>query len=340
MLLKNFIVPALMSINGALSQEIKIDTVRDGLLSPNIGQLTVDKGVFYSIINNAITGFLGSLDIEGSFYITSSNDLLGLTIGLAGISNSILNNGVIVFNSAGSTLPPSYTLVGSSFTNNGEVYFGGDGSVGVPIMSITSTAWINRGLLVFSQKSRSTGVVTLGAPAGSITNQGQICLNNQVYQQTSAVVGTGCITAGHDSSVFIATSALQFAETQTIYLEENDSSLRVEALSTPQTFTVANFGNRNKIGLDIPLVSLTSDSPWDYDTATGILTLKGADLLSQKFNIGLGYDKSLFEVTTDTGVGLLSVPNGAIQYNAPAPKSGLPSACKACKTIPVAPTHV
>ena len=30
---------------------------------------------------------------------------------------------------------------------------------------------------------------------GSITNDGQICLNNQVYEQTTQIKGSGCFTA-------------------------------------------------------------------------------------------------------------------------------------------------
>ncbi|EAZ63274.2 hyphally regulated cell wall protein, partial [Scheffersomyces stipitis CBS 6054] len=323
-----------LSASSALALEVTEDTTEVGTISLDVGDITVDAGVYYSIINNALSAIVGNLDVEGSFYITSTSDLIALTVTLDGVINSIVNNGLVSFNSAESLTAPTYQLAGISFENNGEFYLGGDGSVGVPIMAITSLTFNNNGLMVFYQNQRSTGVVTLGAPAATIHNNGQICLYNEIYQQTTAVDGTGCITAQADSSVFISNALVPFAQTQTIYLESDTASVRATAISTPQTFTVANFGNGNIIGLDIPLVTLPGLSSYSYDATSGILTLRGAGLLSQKFDIGTGYDTTLFSITTDPGLGLVSVPLGAVTYSGPPPTPGQPDACQACKPLP------
>ena len=217
------------------------------------------------------------------------------------------------------------------------MYLGADGSVGLPLFLILTPDWNNNGLLVFYLKTRTTGPVSLGTPLGTINNNGQICLYNELYTQTTNIAGTGCITAIDDSSIFLSNTVLNIDSNQWFYLQDPQSSLRATAISVPKTYNVAGFGNGNKIGLDIPLVNLPPLlDAWDYDTTTGILTLRGAGLLSQNFNIGLGYDPSLFSITTDDDLGLLSVLFGAVSYAGPPPNPA-PAVCQPCKQLPPAP---
>ena len=76
---------------------------------------------------------------------------------------------------------------------------------------------------------------------------------------------------------------------------------------------------------------------WSYDTKTGILTLTANGFISQKFDIGLGYDPSKFEVCTDNSVGIVSVIKGSIKYNGPCPHAGRPSVCQICPGVPTPP---
>ena len=112
-------------------------------------------------------------------------------------------------------------------------------------------------------------------------------------------------------------------------------------MSLPQTFKVANFGanGSHKIGLNLPLLSITiaGKKGWSYDTKTGILTLTANGFISQKFDIGLGYDPSKFEVCTDNSVGIVSVIKGSIKYNGPCPHAGRPSVCQICPGVPTPP---
>ncbi|RLV84369.1 Hyphally regulated cell wall protein 3, partial [Meyerozyma sp. JA9] len=326
------VLSAALSVSSAFAITISQNTVTRGTIAAIAGSTEVSQGVYWSIINNAITNFLGSLQVDGQLFISSNSNLIGLTVELLGVLNSITNNGDISFDSSRTLLAPNYNLVGLRFTNNGNMWLAGDGSVGTPVMSITSASWQNNGLIVFSQRVLSSGFVTLGTAAGSITNDGTICLINEVYDQTTAISGSGCFDIGVDSNVWIQNSLLSVDTSQTFYLSSPSSSMRVEALSLSQTFKVAGFGNGNILGLSLPITS------WNYNPITGILTLTDV-LLSQKFNIGLGYVSSNFNViTTDFGGVLTTVINGGIRYNGPPPaRSNQPTACSACLPLPTPP---
>ncbi|KAI5970592.1 hypothetical protein CANMA_000333, partial [Candida margitis] len=321
--------------------DITENTVDRGTISLNVGNINIHSGAYWSIIDNAISAFVSSLNVQSGagLYISSTSPLLSLQVTLLGLLNSITNNGIISFNSVASLTSSTYNLVGLSFQNNGEMYLAASGIL-PSSMSITASSWTNTGLLEFYQNQRNEGTVSLGTTLGSITNNGQICFINEVYQQATTIAGTGCITADKDSSIYISNALLSVSTGQTFYLADGASSMIAQAISTPQTFNVRNFGQvngvANKIGLTIPLFSLTG-SAWSYNSATGILTLRGAGLLSQYFNIGTGYDSSKFQVVTDSGAGLPSTLLGSIQYNGPVPNPGLPSQCRVCKSLPAIP---
>ncbi|RCK59446.1 Cell wall protein IFF4 [Candida viswanathii] len=168
-------------------------------------------------------------------------------------------------------------------------------------MSLTAEYWTNNGLLVFYQNQRTSGSIKLGRSLGSITNNGQICLYNQVFIQNTDIVGKGCITAQKDSTIYIPSAAQSTDERHNIYLVDRESSIIVQALSTPQTFNVYGFGNGNTIGLTVPLVGVPFlHDRYEYEESTGILTIRSS-LLTQKFNIGKGYDSKRFTVVTDEG---------------------------------------
>ncbi|EDK37116.2 hypothetical protein PGUG_01214 [Meyerozyma guilliermondii ATCC 6260] len=327
------LIAAALSVTGALGITISQDTVTSGPLNAFVGLTKVDAGAYWSIVNNAVSSFLGSLQVDGKLFISSNTNLIGLTVELLGVLNSITNNGDISLDSSKSILAPNYNLIGASFTNNGNMWLAGDGSVGTPQMSITSLSWNNKGLIVFQQKVLSSGFVTLGAVGTSIQNDGTICLINEVYSQTTAIKGSGCFDIGAKSNVWIQNSLLSVDPNQTFYLSSPSSSMRVEALSLSQTFKVAGFGNGNVLGISLPIFSFS------YSPVTGILKINTSLLFSFNFNIGTGYDPTKFErFTTDFGGILTTVINGGIRYNGPVPSGATqPTACKACLPLPTPP---
>ncbi|MCP8719464.1 MAG: hypothetical protein M5F18_09250, partial [Asgard group archaeon] len=340
LLLRSILLTLVFLFNYALSKDITVDTVDRGSISLSVGDINIHTGASWSIINNAVSALAGSLNVESDagFYITLTSPLIGLDVTLLSTLGSIVNDGIIAFNSVKSLTSSTYNLVGAKFENNGEMYLGASGVLS-GTMSITSLLWKNSGLLVFYQNQRNSGDVRLGTPLGSITNDGQICLINQVYRQTNDIKGSGCITAQEDSTIYIPSAIQSFDTQQSIYLKDSESSIIVQALSTAQTFNVYGFGNGNKIGLTVPLVGnlIPSYPAYKYDESTGILTLRNL-LLKQNFNIGLGYSSSLFQIVTDSGIGLPSTLLGSVQYNGPVPERSISATCQIeCKELPEAP---
>ena len=153
------------------------------------------------------------------------------------------------------------------------MYFSASGVL-PSVMALTAASWSNSGLMAFYQNQRSSGVVSLGTPLGSITNNGQICLNNEVYQQTTSINGSGCFTANRDSTIYIANVLLPVSTSQNFYLADSQSSIIVQAISTPQVFNVYGFGNGNMVGVTLPLLGNILNPAYSYNPSTGILRLR------------------------------------------------------------------
>ena len=337
-LFQNILISIALLTQLIFAIEIAENKVDRGSITLNLGDIIIYTGATWSIIDNAYTNFVGKLDVraDAGLYITLTSHLLALQVSLTTILHSITNNGIISFDSRISRTSSSYDLRGISFTNNGEMYFGSSGESSSST-SLTSALWTNTGLLLFFQNQRTSGTVNLGVSMGSITNDGQICLNNQIYEQTTQIKGSGCFTAKGDSTIYIANVVLAVSSKQNFYLTDKGSSMIVQAVSTTQTFNVYGFGDGNKIGLTLPLVGTIFNSAFTYDTASGILTLRNT-LLEQKFNIGTGYEPSKFQVVTDSGSGTPSTVLGSVAYYGHVPTRTLPKSCQIpCKPIPEAP---
>lgn len=113
---------------------------------------------------------------------------MALQVTLTSLLDLITNDGVISLDSRASLTASNYNLIGLSFTNNGEMYLAASGVL-PSTMDLTAASWTNNGLIVAYQNQRSSGVLNLGTPLGAITNNGQICLYNQVYQQQTRIEG-------------------------------------------------------------------------------------------------------------------------------------------------------
>ncbi|EAZ63217.2 hyphally regulated cell wall protein, partial [Scheffersomyces stipitis CBS 6054] len=338
MLFRKYILAVLTLITSVMARTITTNTIDRGAISLGLGDTIIEDGVYWSIIDNLATAFAGNVDVgSGSgLYISGLNPLLSMSVTL--LSGSLTNDGIISLNAVQSLLAPTYSLVGISFTNNGEMYLGADGSFGSPNIQITAPIWNNNGLLVFYQKTRSSASIELGTSGLDIKNNGQICFFNELYTQRTNIVGTGCITLDENSSIFLSNTLLNIDTNQVFYLADSASSIQVHAISFSKTYNVAGFGNGNKIGLDVTLVNLPPLlNGYTYDTKTGILTLRGGGVLSpMNFNIGLGYNPSLFKIVTDDNTGIIRIPAGAVTYSGPPPNS-VPSVCQPCKKLPPAP---
>lgn len=318
----------ILSIGSALT--ISQNTVVQGALSVAVGDVTINHGVSWSIINNSVTAIVGSVYNYGGFYVTSNSDLLGLTLTVTG--TNFQNTGTVSFNALNSILTPSFTLAATTFSNTGKIFFAASGAMGIPTMAINGLAWENSGLIVFSESVKTASIVQLGTTMGSVNNEGQICLINEVYQQTTTLSGSGCIDAGNNSNVWTASSLLAFEQDQTVYLSTTTSSFRVEALSLSQTFTVAGWGSGNIIGL--------GSSIYDFGYSNGQLWLR-ASLISPRFyfNVGTGYNTAAMSiVSTNFGIGS-PIVNGGLIYSLPPPSASRPTACKVCSAIPSYPTQ-
>ncbi|KHC39948.1 hypothetical protein MGQ_02298, partial [Candida albicans P76067] len=341
MLLKQIFLPFFLLFNAINAIDIYQNQVSRGTINLSIGAITIHSGAYWSIIDNAISALVGTLTVQqdAGFYITGLNPLLGLQVELLGVLNSIKNDGIVSFNGLNSLVGPIYNLVGLSFQNNGEFYLSASG-VAPPVFSITAADWHNNGLLVLAQAKRTSALANLGFPTGSIENQGSICLFGTAYQQLTSITGSGCISADRDSTIYIFSSLLPIATTQTLYLADRASSIVIQPVTLPATYTVRGFGNGNKVGISLPLLSvpLLGQPAYSYDPSSGVLTLRGlgVGLLSQRFQIGTGYDSSLFEIVTDDGAGLPTTLLGSVRYNGPVPNNAVPASCN-CKYVPPSP---
>lgn len=319
----------ILSVVSALT--ISQNTTVQGSLSVAVGDVSINKGVYWSIINNALTAIIGSVYNNGSFYVTSISDLIGLTLSVTG--TNFQNAGTVSFNALESTLTPSLTLAVTTFSNTGNIFLATSGAMGIPTMIINGLNWDNSGLIVFSESVKTASIVQLGTTLGNVKNEGQICLINEVYQQSTTLSGSGCIDVGNNSNVWTASSLLAFEQDQTVYLSTSTSSFRVEALSLSQTFTVAGWGGGNIIGL--------GSSIYDFGYSSGQLWLR-ASLVSPRFyfNVGTGYNTAAMSiVNTNFGIGT-PIINGGLTYSLPPPSASRPTACKVCSAIPSYPTQL
>ncbi|CAN3359416.1 hypothetical protein DICA4_D16116 [Diutina catenulata] len=317
---------------------ISTDTVTRGTINLSLGSITIKPGVFWSIINNAVSIFTGNLSVgKGSgFYITSTSNLIALNVALAGIINSITNDGIIQFNSAKSLTAPTVNLVGLSMTNNGQMYFGGDGSVGVPEFSLTAANWKNNGLISFYQKTMSTGVVLLGGGGAvlPITNDGDICFFNTVFQQTTSIKGDGCLHVIGSSLMNLSQTLISVAQSQTILFEPGSTGdILTSPLALSNTYTVRGFGDGMRIGNSLTIVR------YSYSGSILTLTLDLVGLVNQKIDIGPGYDKSKFALVSKIYPNIGSPLRNALVYRGPVPSGAATDAkCGSCTSLVEEPT--
>ena len=262
-----------------LTFKITENRIDRGKLNFEIQDITIKSGAFWSIVDNSICTFFGSLMVEpqASLYVSLTSPILALQVAFVSILGVFHNQGNITFDSSASLTSATYRIITLTFRNTGRMFFSASGKF-PNTMDIVASDWTNNGLLSFHQDQRTSGVVSLGSALGTITNNGQIKLSNQVYQQRTQISGSGCFVAINNSTIYISNSLLPVQITQSFYLADSTSSIIVDSFSATQTFNVYGFGNGNMIGLTLPLVGNYWYSSYTYDATTGILIMRNVFL--------------------------------------------------------------
>ncbi|KAM9930323.1 hypothetical protein OXX80_009437, partial [Metschnikowia pulcherrima] len=177
------------------------NTVSISTYSVSLGDLTINAGVYYSLVNNVETLLSGKLDNEGGFYITAAN---GLAASVTMTGSSFLNAGTLAFNSLSASVISTYLIsTTGTFTNTGSMYLGVSGATlsGTPFRVRSTSTWSNTGMMVFERSSGTSASVDIGSSLSSVTNAGSICLYNTDWSQTITIEGSGCITVGESSQL-------------------------------------------------------------------------------------------------------------------------------------------
>lgn len=117
-----FVAVCLAFVTSVISVTITKDTVQISPVDLQIGDLTINPDVYYSIVNNLATVIAGSLNNQGGFYVTSTN-LAAAAVSL--VSGSIENSGELAFNALGANAASLYALASiAEFSNTGDMWFG------------------------------------------------------------------------------------------------------------------------------------------------------------------------------------------------------------------------
>ncbi|KAK6460189.1 Hyphally-regulated cell wall protein [Scheffersomyces coipomensis] len=293
----------------AFAELISQNTTTNGNINHSFSGIDIVKDAFWSIVNNKLSKIMGDVKIAegGALYISSASSTLGLKVEMNSLFSDIRNDGVMSLNSVRSTINADFTFISKTFTNTGDFFMAASGAQTlIPAkMNVISKNFNNTGFMVFLQNQRNTAKVNLGdildKSSYTVHNSGQICFYNQIYEQSTAIAGDGCITAYDDSSIFLANPSLEVSKI-TAY---------ESIFHSKDIIKVAGFGDGNKIGMTKALSGGPVGVPYTYNEETGILVLyTRLGLTAQEFDIGLGYEKEKFGIVDDKGKGLCGVKKG------------------------------
>ncbi|KAK6461908.1 cell-wall agglutinin N-terminal ligand-sugar binding-domain-containing protein [Scheffersomyces coipomensis] len=307
---------------------IEQDTVYDS--DADLEQLNIDLGYLYCY---GITSFIVLIEFTVEYYAglyivassTSTNPADALNVNL----NQVNNGGIVSLNSVEATLSPIYNFVGpayaadsadiGSFVNSGQLIVAYNGQFSHGQCEFGNIA--NTGLSIFYQSVNNGDALVV---LGQISNSGQFCLYNKVFHQTGIFEGNGCITI--QESTFYIDNPVAISRDQTIYLSGSNSSIFVNVTVGSNIIPINGFGGGNVLALTTsiqPLILYYGSS----------LVLCSEDLICQIFDIGLGYDLDLFELSINSTNWENIAPNGII-YTGTIPSQDVPAGCVLCSSIP------
>ncbi|CAH2355022.1 hypothetical protein CLIB1423_20S02278 [[Candida] railenensis] len=295
--------------------------------------VTINAGDFLAIDSGYTHNFLKDLFVYGTLYISDKQKHSGITCDLIG-SGTYKNYGEVVLNHLNGTSAPTFSWQGAYFYNYGDMWLAGIGNTGGSTMNIRPTNYFyNSGTITLYQSgTRTGGTCRLGKDGGSITNDGTVCLQQNIYDQYSSISGSGCFDIGINSNFHITNSHLYtISEAHTFLLSSSSSSLRIDNYKPSQRFHVAGWGNNNVIGFNCKIKSFT----YSGDTLSIVV-----GSYTYYIVIGTGYDSTKMRIgAADYGSGSckLSNTNFGLLYSGAPPSSARPSTCKACPAIPNPP---
>ncbi|KAK6461873.1 cell-wall agglutinin N-terminal ligand-sugar binding-domain-containing protein [Scheffersomyces coipomensis] len=293
------------------------DTYEYGPFQFPDGAITIADGVDVSIIDNEDNSIIGSLNVgsNSGLYISSVSNTIGLNVDIT--SDNVLISGVLALNSIGSTFPGTQFYFNvNSFSNEGKFYMASYGGFSQPAQNTLAGSTIyNSGLMVFYQ-SYNNGPIFL---SGTLTNDGQIALYNQILTINSQIVGSGCIIVGPGSE--ISTNSADFLSGQAIYMSDSTSVVVLTPSEDGQTVTVYGFGNGNTIFLSASYAAVYAD----YSNTDGTFTIETATYILV-IQIGTGYGE-----TSD-----FSLIGNSLTYPNP-PPNPIAGICLVDTSIPLIP---
>lgn len=334
MLYNTFQLIALASL--ALGRVILEDTTNYGPFNLPQEDIYLNNNVKWSIINNYKGKFYSTLTLKPGAVLYFRYDL---DVSPASITSDIFfdlfNEGLILFDLSDSSPTPDLKIPARVFDNRGRIFVamsGNDMKTHDPIY-IPSSRVANTGDISVYQTKKTKTLVYVGSYMVSLQNDGLMCFHNVLYVQGHQLLGKGCITAGVGATVRLNGQKLSGFQ-QNIYLQDPSSVLYFETTSPAPMITVAGFGKGNLIAFPNQL-SLTGKEPFSYSGS--ILTINTSNGITYKFNIGPGYNPSLFFLANGPQDMPLSKPvtGGAVKYNGVVPSTAnKPTSCSTCDNIP------
>lgn len=310
------VATAALLLQKARSLTITEDTVLVSPVNLEIGELNINPGVYFSIVNNVLTVLGGNLNNDGAFYVTSTN---GLAASVTIASGSIINRGDLAFNSLKANVITNFNLdsVGT-FSNTGNMWLGVPIFSAVPPIILGSALdWENKGMIYLRQELGGASPITISQVLGAIDNSGTICIERLNWLQTTTINGAGCVNVQADGHLQLQISPWSVGEDQTIYLSTPTSALSVLGLEPSllgtKTYNVVGFGGGNTIGINLGFTS--------YSYSGSTLTLSFfLGVFKINFNIGEGYSADGFSTNGPGNSGT------QITYDGPYPGS-VPDKC-------------
>ncbi|CCD26649.1 uncharacterized protein NDAI_0I00800 [Naumovozyma dairenensis CBS 421] len=323
----NFLWVHALLATSTFAYEVSTNTVLDGSV-PTGEPVVVDSDAYLALIHGSTQTFSNDLTVNGGLYISDSNTAdAGMTLTTNG---NLENTGIIVVDNRNATTGMEATIGGSTFRNDGQMFFAGSYKGTSNAFNINpSTSLINTGTIQFSQDAIGSSEADLKSE--SITNDGTICLQNMKSIIQSDVNGNGCFDIGVNSMYVIQGKDTAIATNQTFYLSSTTSSLYSESNALTDNIIVRGFGNGNTLTFRTSVVSSS------YDSETGILSVNLFPFIYHDYNIGLGYDSSLFQVKSVSNSITPDLINNGLAYLGPPPTSSRPAVCSVCQPIPWIP---
>lgn len=174
---------------------------------------------------------------------------------------NVWNYGTYVIDDGLSINGPDVVFDGNTLHNEGQLYVGAGNGITTPAYpNIPANEITNSGLLYFEQTSGDEkGRVSLGkSRATTFINGGSICIVNNVFTQTSPVIGSGYIFR-YESNILLNDTTTD----QTFYLTSKSTIEIKSKIATPPVFI--GIQKDTLVGAPFPVLEST------YNPDTGIL---------------------------------------------------------------------